>query len=101
MDFDVKDRDQNEAFITTPGLVGSGGVTQYDWNITSTASPLTNNREHFACGDGALARLEVELLAIDDLRVGFGVHAGRSKCLEMTGGELEKPCEGSFFLCTG
>lgn len=41
----MEGRDQNEAFITTPGLVGSGGGTRYDWNITSTASPLTNNRE--------------------------------------------------------
>ncbi|KAH6697303.1 choline dehydrogenase [Plectosphaerella plurivora] len=37
--------DQNEAFITTPGSVGSGVGTSYDWNLTSAASPGSNNRE--------------------------------------------------------
>ncbi|KAI9147375.1 GMC oxidoreductase family protein [Paramyrothecium foliicola] len=36
--------DQQEDFITVPGLAATAAGTKYDWNVTSTPSPATNNR---------------------------------------------------------
>ncbi|XEU97442.1 hypothetical protein FSHL1_002728 [Fusarium sambucinum] len=37
--------DQGEDFIVTPGQVGNGAGTKYDWNITSTSSKAFAGRE--------------------------------------------------------
>nr|XP_036580508.1 gmc oxidoreductase [Colletotrichum truncatum]KAF6788420.1 gmc oxidoreductase [Colletotrichum truncatum] len=46
------ERDQGEDFITTPGMVGSGVGTKYDWNRTSTVGSVLGRNMSLPMGRG-------------------------------------------------